>query len=94
MKIVKMYYGDLTEWMDYNAAECDDYIPGCLIDNMVITAKDGTRIFAYERAATEWNSYYECHVYSQDEQNSEEYNEELKRWTQLEDEIYKEIEAV
>ena len=94
MKIVKMYYGDLAEWMDYNAAECDDYIPGCLIDNMVITAKDGTRIFAYERAATEWNSYYECHVYDPHEQTTPEIETEWENWSELETEASAEIEAV
>lgn len=94
MKIVKMYYGDLTEWMDYNAAECDDYIPGCLIDNMVITAKDGTKVFCYERPATTWSSFYECHMYSPAEQTTPEIESEWEQWSELEAAVNAEIEAV
>ena len=85
----KMYHGDLTEWMDYNAAYCDDYIPGCLLDNMVIRTPDDVTIFAYERAATEWTSYYELYIYQPNEHEAIE--QELEHWTELYHNVYKEI---
>lgn len=91
MTIEKMYHGDLAEWMDYNAAECDDFIPGCLLDNMVITAKDGTKVFCLERVATEWTSYYEMHIYGPHEQTGPEIEAEWEQWSSLKAEVYTEI---
>lgn len=52
---------DIEKWLHQNRAEyTGDFFEGCLLDNFIVTCKNGVAA-CYEHYCNEWSSCYEIH---------------------------------
>ena len=52
---------NLVKWMHQNNAEyTGEFFDGCLLDNFIVTCKNGVAAL-YEHYCNEWSSCYEVH---------------------------------
>ncbi len=77
MKTIKgVSYTDLMNYMEKNAGEYLDTLPGSLIDDLIISVPAGVLV-CFETYATAWTSNYTVHYFPE--------GEEVKAWTMWDD---------
>lgn len=71
--------GDINKWLHQNEAEyTGDFFDGCLLDNFVVSCKNGIAAL-YEHYSNCWSSCYEVHFGRTEKEKRKIYDEFYRR---------------